>query len=79
MTMNTKDKEITDQPSFNHFDLKSNLTCNTYIPLNTIPDHLLRKIRARNISSVRVFIRHQGSKNSLVTTQNSLAKFLLVS
>ena len=32
MIMNTRDKEITDQPTgrLNHFDLKSNLTCNRY-------------------------------------------------
>jgi len=28
--MNTRDKEITDQPRLNHFDLKSNSTCNIY-------------------------------------------------
>ena len=28
MIMNTTDKEIADQPRLNHFDLKSNLTCN---------------------------------------------------
>ena len=32
MIMNTRDKEITDQPRLNHFDLKSNSTCNRYIP-----------------------------------------------
>ena len=31
MIMNTRDKEITDQPRLNHFDLKSNSTCNIYI------------------------------------------------
>ena len=31
--MNTRDKEITDQPKLNHFDLKSNSTCNIYIRL----------------------------------------------
>ena len=30
MIMNTRDKEITDQPRLNHFDLKSNSTCNIY-------------------------------------------------
>ena len=28
MVMNTRDKEITDQPKLNHFDLNSNSTCN---------------------------------------------------
>ena len=28
MIMNTRDKEMTDQPRLNHFDLKSNSTCN---------------------------------------------------
>ena len=27
MVINTRDKEITDQPRLNHFDLKSNSTC----------------------------------------------------
>ena len=31
MIMNTRDKEITDQPKLNHFDLKSKSTCNVYI------------------------------------------------
>ena len=31
MIMNTRDKEITDQLRLNHFDLKSNSTCNTNI------------------------------------------------
>ena len=31
MIMNTRDKEITDQPRLNHFDLKSNSTCNIHI------------------------------------------------
>ena len=31
MIMNTRDKEITDQPRLNHFDLKSNSTCNRYM------------------------------------------------
>jgi len=31
MIMDTRDKEITDQPRLNHFDLKSNSTCNIYI------------------------------------------------
>ena len=30
MIMNTRDKEITDQPRLKSFDLKSNLTCNIY-------------------------------------------------
>ena len=30
MIMNTRDKEITDQPRLNHFDLKSNSTCNIH-------------------------------------------------
>ena len=34
MIMNTRDKEITDQPRLNHFDLKSNSTCNIYLPNN---------------------------------------------
>ena len=31
LVMNTRDKEITDQPRLNRFDLKSNSACNTYI------------------------------------------------
>ena len=34
MIMNTRDKEITDQPGLNHFDLKSNSTCNINIELD---------------------------------------------
>ena len=31
MIMNTRDKEITDQPRLNHFDPKSNLAYNIYV------------------------------------------------
>ena len=34
MIMNTRDKEITDQPRLNHFDLKSNSNRNIYIRLD---------------------------------------------
>ena len=34
MIMNTRDKEITDQPGLNHFDMKSNSTCNIHIELD---------------------------------------------
>ena len=38
MIMNTRDKEITDQRRLNHFDLKSNSTCNRYaIPRGSFP------------------------------------------
>ena len=36
MIMNTRDKEITDQPRLNHFDLKSNSTCNIYLHYTNI-------------------------------------------
>ena len=34
MIMNTRDEEITDQPGLNHFDMKSNSTCNIHIELD---------------------------------------------
>ena len=37
LVMNTRDKEITDQPRLNHFDLKSNSTCNKYIHTENAP------------------------------------------
>ena len=36
MIMNTRDREITDQPKLNHFDLKSNSTCNIYLHYTNI-------------------------------------------
>ena len=49
MIMNTRDKEITDQPRLNHFDLKSNSTCNIYtamqiaIVINYCSSHIIGK------------------------------------
>ena len=36
MIVNTRDKEITDQPRLNHFDLKSNSTCNICVNYNSL-------------------------------------------
>ena len=57
MVMNTRDKEITDQPRFNHFDLKSNSTCNIHAINNDIIFVLLLSLY-RNTSinqSARIF------------------------
>ena len=45
MIMNTRDKEITDQPRLNHFDLKSNSTCNIWRILDFWLQFCEKKVR----------------------------------
>ena len=43
MIMNTRDKEMTDQPRLNHFDQKSNLTGNIYMIITCRSNHSQNK------------------------------------
>ena len=45
MIINTRDKEIRDQPRLNHFDLKSKSTCNMYIPFTNSDPYTHKEVR----------------------------------
>ena len=52
MIMNTRDNEITDQPRLNHFDLKSNSTCNIYTAMQIAIVIVLHTSSEKHVTSV---------------------------
>ena len=55
MIMNTRDKEITDQPRLNHFDLKSKSTCNIY----TRKIYISSKLKKFKVQLLLFLCRHE--------------------